>query len=267
MMTKAFPKTFYTLAAITLFLLASPPAEAAKLFVSPAERELGVGQTFEATVRINTEGNSFNAAQAVVRFPKDLLEIVAIDYSPKATIFNFWLEEPKFSNSDGAVSFIGGTTNGVYGDSVPILTITFRSKGSGVGDIVAGDAAITAADGDGTNILSTIQIARVTVNPEIVAPPPAPVTKAENPKKEAAAVASVKQTEQKQSPTPKIAEPKVAAETTIVAESPAEQKKPGEPLAAGAGSGTNQFWLMLGIAVLTLASFATGRLSMRFAKF
>ena len=254
--------------AVTLTMI--PAAEAAMLFITPAEKgDLSIGQTFEMNVQINTEGQAFNAAQATINFPKNILEVASLNYSPAATIFNFWLEEPQFSNSDGAISFVGGATNGVSGVSVPVLTITFRTKGSGGGDIVASDAAITAADGNGTNILSIIQIGRVSVNTTVVAPPPA-VTKtapaapvavakadASKPKTSPVATASENAEKQKNEPLPKLAQ-----KTADSGQNPDNAKKDGAPLAAGA-SGVTQFWLIFGASVLILASFMAGRLSFR----
>lgn len=260
---------------VTLTMI--PAADAAILFITPAEKgDLSIGQTFEMNVQINAEGQAFNAAQATINFPKNILEVASLNYSPSATIFNFWLEEPKFSNSDGAVSFVGGATNGVSGSAVPVLTITFRTKGSGSGDIVANDAAITAADGNGTNILSIIQIGRVSVNTTVVAAPPA-VAKTASAALAAAAKADA--SEPKTSPVATASEsvekkaesaekqkneslPKLAQKTADSGQNPDNAKKDGAPLAAGA-SGVTQFWLIFGAAVLILASFMAGRLSFR----
>ncbi len=155
----------------SIFILGISTAHAATLFLSPKTPELKIGQNFDLEVRVNSEDQGFNAAQATIDFPKDILEVKSLDYSPEATIFNFWLEEPKFSNDEGKITFIGGTTNGVVGASIQILKIIFTAKGSGEADIAVSDAAITASDGSGTNILSTIETARFTIKPTTIAPP------------------------------------------------------------------------------------------------
>jgi hypothetical protein len=151
---------------LALFLIFDlQTAEAATLFMLPKAAELQIGQTFDLEVRVNTENQGFNAAQAVIQFPKDILEVKSIDSSPGGTIFNFWLEEPQFSNADGKISFIGGVTNGVIGASIQILKIKFTVKGVGNDNIVISDAAITASDGSGTNILSTVEASQVLSKP------------------------------------------------------------------------------------------------------
>lgn len=138
---------------IAFTLLAfSHVARAATLFVVPPSSEIGVGEKMTVDLKIDSEGVSLNAAQAVIRFPKDTLEVVSLDKTSSA--FSFWLEEPNFSNTDGIVSFTGGTPYGVSGGSIQVLKIVFTAKGSGSGAITLSDAAITASDGSGTNILS-----------------------------------------------------------------------------------------------------------------
>ena len=164
------------------FIFKAGQAEAATLFMLTTGGEVRVGETFNLEVRVNSEGQGFNSAQATILFPKDTLEVKSVDYSPASTIFNFWLEEPKFSNTDGKITFVGGTTSGVIGASVPILKIIFLAKGAGQADIVASDAAIIASDGSGTNILSTTNISRFTAKPGLTAPasalpPPTPITR------------------------------------------------------------------------------------------
>lgn len=143
----------FTLFVAAFILLAfSSSAEAATVFLAPPSSEIAIGEKLTMALKIDSEGESLNAAQAVLRFPKDALEVVSLDKTD--SIFSFWLEEPNFSNSDGIISFIGGTPYGVSGSSVHVLKIVFTAKHSGSGIITLSDAAITASDGSGTNILS-----------------------------------------------------------------------------------------------------------------
>ncbi|MDP3734880.1 MAG: Ig-like domain-containing protein [bacterium] len=143
-------------------------AEAATLFIAPPSSEVGMGEKLTVDLKTDSEGVSLNAAQAVLRFPKDILEVVSVDKT--GSIFSFWLEEPNFSNTDGAISFVGGTPYGASGSSIQILRVIFTAKGSGAGTLSASDAAITASDGSGTNILSKVHDAAIAVIPERVTP-------------------------------------------------------------------------------------------------
>lgn len=174
-----FKFLFFLSTLILIFILKTSIIHAATLFLSPPATEIKIGETFNVELRINSEGQAFNAAQSTIEFPLDILEVESLDYSPAMSTFNFWLEEPTFSNQEGKITFIGGTTGGVTGASIQILKITFKAKGVGEGNILINDAAITASDGNGTNILSTIEIARfrslpIIISPEL--PPPTPQT-------------------------------------------------------------------------------------------
>lgn len=155
--------------------------EAATLFFSPASKTLSVGDSYDVSIRVDSQGQGFNAVQAAVQYPKDILKINAIHSSGADSTFNFWLEEPVANEARGTVSFIGGTTNGVVGASIPILRISFTVVGGGSGTITASDAAIAASDGSGTNILSEIRAGGVTVLPKVTGAPtqttPAPEAK------------------------------------------------------------------------------------------
>lgn len=138
-------------------------AQAATLFASSPTTQIKSGDTFDIAVRVDSQGQSFNAAQATIQFPKDLLQVKSVDFTSTASAFNFWVEEPVFSNSAGTINFIGGSTSGVNGSAIPLLRVTFVSKNSGNAVISINDAAITAADGSGTNILSSVQPVRIMV--------------------------------------------------------------------------------------------------------
>lgn len=173
---------FLILSILSIFgaITLAQKAEAATLFVAPPSSQIGAGEKMTLDLKVDGEGVSINAAQAVIRFPKETLEVISLDKTDSA--LSFWLEEPTFSNTDGIISFTGGTPYGVSGGSIQILKIVFTAKGSGSGTIILGDAAITASDGSGTNILSkTVDAAFVVVPkretplpPQLPAPTPLP---------------------------------------------------------------------------------------------
>lgn len=159
-----------------LAMLFTSNAQAASLFFVPGTGEFGVGSKITVDLKIDSEGVGLNAAQATLRFPKETLQVISIDKTNSA--FNFWLEEPTYSNDDGVISFIGGTPYGISGASVQVLKVTFTSKGSGSAPITIVDSAITASDGSGTNILSKTNDALFTISPTATTPAkivPAPV--------------------------------------------------------------------------------------------
>jgi len=161
-------KTIITVLAVFIALGIFDSAHAATLSLTPVSSEIGVGEKMTIELRIDSEGVSFNAAQATIRFPKDTLEVIALDKTSSA--FSFWLEEPQFSNAEGVISFTGGTPYGVAGGAVEVLKIEFQAKGTGSGTLSLTEAAVTAADGSGTNILSKMNDAVIAVVAQRIIP-------------------------------------------------------------------------------------------------
>ena len=145
---------------------------AATLSVSPSTGVYTEGQTFTVRVNVNTAGEAINAAEGTLSFDPRKLSVVGIS---KGSVFNLWTAEPSFSNSKGTVSFSGGSPAGYRGGAGTILTVTFRSQGSGTNKISYTSGSVLAADGRGTNVLSsmaggsyTIAAATVTPEPEVI---------------------------------------------------------------------------------------------------
>src|SRR3972149_335420 len=157
--------------AYTAFLL-SGDASAAELFAMPQTGTHALNTTFSLDVKINSQGDSINAAQAHVTFPATILEVSSVSVS--GSVFGFWPEEPVFSNANGTVDFIGGTVNGVSGASLQVLTIVFKTKSVGEAEISLDNGAITIDDGTGTNVLTGATGANHRVSVSAIIPPPAP---------------------------------------------------------------------------------------------
>ena len=141
---------------------------AATLSVTPGTGVYTAGQTFTARVVVNTAGKNINAAEGTLSFKPGELSVVAVS---KGSIFNLWTAEPSFSNSAGTISFSGGTPTGYTGSSGSVLSVTFRTKGAGNPKVSFSSGAVLAADGRGTNVLTSMNggsytIASATVSPE-----------------------------------------------------------------------------------------------------
>ena len=147
-------------------------AEAATMYLSPSGRTFGINQELSVEVKVNTEEAFINAAEATVRFPAHILEAVDVDRA--ASAFNFWVEDPEISNEEGTVRFIGGTTKGISGDSLHVLKMKFRAKGVGSAEFSISDAAATASDGKGTNVLSAVKGTTISVGAQAAASEPVP---------------------------------------------------------------------------------------------
>ncbi len=145
-------KIFGALIFIAYTLLATPfIARAATFTLSLDKQAFPVGSEFTADVKMDTEGVGINASQGTISFSPDVLSVLKIDRTN--SVFNFWLQEPSFTNSTGRVTFLGGSTSGFAGTSLEVFRVTFKVKGIGKSDITFIDGAITASDGSGTNVM------------------------------------------------------------------------------------------------------------------
>jgi hypothetical protein len=107
------------------------------------------GDTFMVEVKISSPDRLINAAQGILFFDKDILEIKEI--STGNSVFSMWAEAPSFSNSIGRVSFVGGTPDGFQGTEAEVLKIIFLAKESGEAELVpTKDSAVFLSDGKGT---------------------------------------------------------------------------------------------------------------------
>ncbi|MFA6429233.1 MAG: cohesin domain-containing protein [Patescibacteria group bacterium] len=145
--------------ACVLGLSLATQAKAATLYVLPDRYAVPVGDTFTATVFTDTEDVGTNAIQAEVLFPNTLVEVVSLNSG--ASVLNYWLDGPSFSNEAGSVSFIGGSATGLSGKSLRLLSIAFKVKAAGSIPLTLTNAAITASDGNGTNVLTSMRGATI----------------------------------------------------------------------------------------------------------
>lgn len=174
---------------VTVFVLCASlfaiqkSAEAASLQLSPNTGVYTVGGVFTANIIINTQGKAVNAADAQLAFNPRELSVVSA--SRGGSIFNLWTQEPSFSNSAGTISFGGGSPTGYTGSSGIVASITFRIITAGTTKVNFTSGSILAADGLGTNVLTTMsggsytsQAVTANPEPEYIAPantPKAPV--------------------------------------------------------------------------------------------
>ncbi len=169
-------KVFFIFPLLAFFFFALE-ASAATISLFPESRNFVVGQEFSVDIKINTEEVFINASQATIRFPAGVLELTQVDKTGSA--FGFWTDEPKISNEEGTMSFTGGAGKGISGASLQILKMKFRAKAAGAADLAILDAAVTAPDGKGTNVLSKLNGANINISSvqlpntgTVVAPPP-----------------------------------------------------------------------------------------------
>jgi hypothetical protein len=119
-----------------------------------------------------------NAASGVITFPADKLQVMSLNKA--GSVFNFWVQDPSYSNSEGTVRYEGVVLNpGYQGGAKRVLAITFKVKAAGAARLAFSQSSVLANDGQGTNILKSASSAQLvlTATGEAPAEPVPPAAK------------------------------------------------------------------------------------------
>lgn len=173
-----------SLTVITIFfsalcLFSTQGVEAATLRVSPSTGVYTAGTPFSVSVVLNTEGKSINAADGQLSFNPHELSVTTVSRS--SSIFNLWTEEPTFSNSAGTISFGGGSPTGYKGGAGTIVSVTFRPLAAGTPKVTFKSGSVLAADGMGTNVLTSMGSGSFTIAAKGETPAPEYIPPANTP--------------------------------------------------------------------------------------
>lgn len=164
------------LLSLVVFVLAFVPtaAFAATLGVTPSSGTYSVGDKVTLTVYVSSDA-SVNAVSGVLDIPTDEFSVLSI--SKSNSFLSFWVTDPVYSSSDGAVHFEGVSPgSGYQGSGGTVITVSLRAKQAGTGTFsFDGTSQILANDGNGTDILAGTQSATLTVA-DTAQSTPAPVT-------------------------------------------------------------------------------------------
>ncbi len=124
-------------------------AQASIISVNPQVKEFATGETFLVEVHLNSEKEVINAVEATITYPTDLLEVVKI--SQGGSFLSLWAKEPALEKTAGVIDLAGGIPGGSLVLDGKILTITFKSKVAGVGEVAFGkNTKVLLNDGLGT---------------------------------------------------------------------------------------------------------------------
>ncbi len=126
-------------------------ADSASLYLSPASETYQLNSTFSVFVKLNSAGNPVNAAEGTISFDSNQLFVVSV--SKTSSVFSLWTNEPVFPNSQGSISFGGGSPSAFNGQAGTIMKIVFQAKNPGQARVSFSSGAVLAADGRGTNVL------------------------------------------------------------------------------------------------------------------
>jgi len=140
------------IAAGFLFLPFSVTAqETITVYFDLKEQTIYEGDTFLATLKIDTPNTSINVVDGIILFDKSKLTIEEVITGN--SLFAFWPEPPSISNDKGELLFVGGASSGFLGNGGNILQIVFlaKSEGRSTVDLLEG-LSVFLNDGQGTQI-------------------------------------------------------------------------------------------------------------------
>lgn len=124
--------------------------------IEPEKGTMLVDQTFTVHIIIETSVPT-NVFKGALTFDKERLAVKAIQYN--TSIADLWAEEPWYSNGDGTINFIGGTTKaGGFIGAGSLISVEFIAKTTGDAAIAMSEMKILQHDGLGTEISITTPI-------------------------------------------------------------------------------------------------------------
>ncbi len=133
---------------IGLMILPVSTTTVADMRIEPTNKTVVVDETFDVSIVVESRV-PVNVFAGELLFDTNTLEVVSIDYN--ISIADLWAEEPWYSNGDGTLTFIGGTTrSGGFLGTDTLITITFKAKEEGGGSLLISDATILQHDGLGS---------------------------------------------------------------------------------------------------------------------
>jgi len=166
-MRKLFVKLFLFIFLFNFGFLIAPDLSAqsggATLFLSPASGAYTINKSFTVKVLVNSGGGAgINAAEGVINYDPSFLVVSKV--SNTGSIFKLWTADPTFSNTDGKITFGGGSPSAYKGDAGEIMNITFTAQKAGTADVTWLSGIVLAADGKGTNVFSGFGNGKYTLN-------------------------------------------------------------------------------------------------------
>jgi len=153
---------FFFLFLSSIFYILNPsPVSAAQFMIETDRSAVAPGSELTAKVNIDTEGETLNAFEGELLFPKDLLEISNVREG--SSIVTVWLDKPKLIGSS-LISFSGITPGGFRGEHGFLFSVAFRAKAEGVGLLALQSVNALKNDGSATPARVSIVTPHFTVS-------------------------------------------------------------------------------------------------------
>lgn len=133
----------------SISMLPAQVSPVADMRLEPLNGTTKVGETFTVNVVVSS-AVPVNVFKGSIIFDSNVLYIETIDYN--TSIADLWAELPWYSNGDGTMNFIGGTTKeGGFTGEGTLVSIKFRAKSIGVAHVSMNEVRILKHDGLGSD--------------------------------------------------------------------------------------------------------------------
>ena len=152
-----------------LIALLPTVASAATISFSPASGSFPVGREFTVKVVVEPGSDKINASDGTIAFDSSILSVTGV--TKDGSLFSLWTADPTFSNSDGTVTYSGGTPTPTTKTGT-VITLTMKAKKVGTGTISLSKGTVLAADGKGTDVYKAGTGASFTFTEAAPEPPP-----------------------------------------------------------------------------------------------
>ena len=140
----------------SISLAESVKAEGASLSIYPQSGSFTVGNTFDASVFLNTGGANVNAVRVDLKFDPEKLQVVTPAKGISAV--GVWVFPPSFSNTKGEISLQGGFLGkGINTSEGLISVIVFEAISPGRTEVNFLDSSkVLVGEKEGINILTSV---------------------------------------------------------------------------------------------------------------
>lgn len=123
----------------------------AELFFGSTGREVGVGQSVEIGVFLNTQTDSINAIEGEIYFPSDMFALPQI--RDANSIISLWVEKPHVDGTtSGKIIFSGIVPGGYQGDRGLLFSFVAQAMKRGPITVSSLHETILRSDGSGTAV-------------------------------------------------------------------------------------------------------------------
>ncbi|MBI3075143.1 MAG: hypothetical protein HYY92_02970 [Parcubacteria group bacterium] len=154
---KVFSVSFAFLFSVSFALMFPVFGHAASLYFTVPKDVVFVGEDFDVTLMLDTEGEAVNTVGGEIRLPKDIFFLKSTHTGD--SIIDLWIEGPR--EEGGAIVFSGIIPGGFQGIRSPfssvfspgkVLTLALRARAPGTAVFSLDGVTVLAHDGAGTPI-------------------------------------------------------------------------------------------------------------------